>query len=95
MPRVRSNNLLKKALPGRTTAVAKLSKPKSDCRSLKVTFDLPIILSNAPRILLNFSCGKRASISILSISMPRKIMHVQGDTVFSSFRETPISLYTN
>ena len=90
IPKVRAINLLRKYLPGVMTWHAKFSKPINDWISFKETDVLLIISLIVLWILSNLTWGTRATLDSESNSMPRKLMTVEGCTVFSALMGTPV-----
>lgn len=83
MPLVRSMILLRKVLPGGTTAQAKFNNPTSDCNSRSVAVRFPLNALIVCLNLINLSSGRRISKFSESISNPMNVQVVVGNTVFS------------
>ncbi|KAG9463828.1 hypothetical protein GDO78_020993 [Eleutherodactylus coqui] len=71
------------------TRHAKFNKPIITWSWCSVTFlELPANLTSC-RNRPTFSSGKRNTIAMVSISMPKNVRHVTGPTVFSRASGTP------
>lgn len=76
--------LLRKVLPGGTTAQAKsFNNPTSDCNSRSVAVRFPLNALIVCLNLINLSSGRRISKFSESISNPMNVQVVVGNTVFS------------
>ena len=81
-------------LPGFTTWQAWLRWPRSDSRDSLVHTFLNCHSCSNSNCLLNFSCGSRSSILMVSMSISKKIRHVVRPTVLWGARGIPSFWHT-
>jgi hypothetical protein len=77
-PLIKKISLLRKALPGTITELAKLRNPITDCNSTSFTFLLIVNSCELVWALFNLSIGNLVSIFTVSISIPYTMALVVG-----------------